>query len=356
MDGEEVDSGRDDDVSDDVVATEDDVGSGMVCATCVELEKVTAGGGGMTYKNHPVKRFHEMKTEWGFDQFLPLKTFKDSSKGYLVKDCCVFGAEVFVIKPSGKREVLSMLKKPANGFSTWKIQYFSKLDKNSNLYKTFTAGGRSWQIKVYPGGYGEAKGNSLSVYLGLADVRYWFTSFSFPYGFHEFMPLGDLHQVSKGYLLNDTLIVEAEFLTLSVSKRITRSKRDLPPTHCSLKIESFSLFLETKDEKYEGGVFEAGGYKCDASNGYLINYCCSFGAMISVIKPTRKWKLLSTVMKDFFKSDKSSCFSKAFTAGGFWRIKAYPKGNSEAKGDSPSVYLELVEAGILTLSVSKLFS
>ena len=85
-----------------------------------------------------------MKTEWGFDQFLPLKTFEDSSKGYLVKDCCVFGAEVFVIKPSGKREVLSMLKKPANGFSTWKIQYFSKLDKNSTLYKTFTAGGRSW--------------------------------------------------------------------------------------------------------------------------------------------------------------------------------------------------------------------
>ncbi|KAJ6320617.1 hypothetical protein OIU78_015912 [Salix suchowensis] len=49
-------------------------------------------------------------------------------------------------------------------------------------------------------------------------VRHWFTSSSFPYGFHKLMPLGDLHQVSKGYLLNDTLIVEAEFLTLSVSK------------------------------------------------------------------------------------------------------------------------------------------
>ncbi|KAJ6679374.1 hypothetical protein OIU79_019188 [Salix purpurea] len=148
-------------------------------------------------KNHPVKRFHEMKTEWGFDQFLPLKHSKT-----LLKDT------------SSRTAVFLELR----------------------------------EIKVYPGGYREEKGNSLSVYLGLADgdklppgkaiwaeyklrvmdqrrdkhvektVRYWFTSSSFPYGFHKFMPLGDLHQVSKGYLLNDTLIVEAEFLTLSVSK------------------------------------------------------------------------------------------------------------------------------------------
>jgi hypothetical protein len=32
------------------------------------------------------------------------------------------------------------------------------------------------------------------------------------------MPLGDLRDVSKGYVKNDTLIVEAEILTLSVSK------------------------------------------------------------------------------------------------------------------------------------------
>uniref|UniRef100_A0A6N2MSA9 MATH domain-containing protein n=1 Tax=Salix viminalis TaxID=40686 RepID=A0A6N2MSA9_SALVM len=297
-------------------------------------------------------------------------------KDTLSMTAVAFGAEVFVIRPTGKRELLSMVQKPANGSSTLKFEHFSKLDKNSPSSKVLTAGGRSWQIDVYPGGYGEGKGNSLTVYLGLVGrdrlppkkaiwaecklrvlnqrrgrgnhvehtVRHWFTSSSPPFGFHSFMPLGHL-QSSMGYLLNDTLIVEAEFLTLSHDPI---SERDLPPTHCSLKIESFSLFLETKDEKYEGGVFEAGGYKC--------NYCCTFGAMISVIKPTRKWELLSMVMKDFFKSDKSSCFSKAFTAGVFWRIKAYPKGNSEAKGDSPSIYLELVEAGILTLSVSKLFS
>jgi hypothetical protein len=91
-----------------------------------------------------VKRFHEMKTEWGFDQLLSLETFNDASKGYLFNDGCVFGAEIFVIKPTGKGELLSMVKKPANGSLTWKITAFSKLDRKSYLSKAFTAGGRSW--------------------------------------------------------------------------------------------------------------------------------------------------------------------------------------------------------------------
>lgn len=195
-----------------------------------------------------VKRFHEMKTEWGFDQLLSLETFNDASKGYLFNDGCVFGAEIFVIKPTGKGELLSMVKKPANGSLTWKIRDFSKLDRKSYLSKAFTAGGRSWRIDVSPEGYGDGKGNSLSVFLQLVDggklppkktvwVEYklrvldqrhgkhveekmsrWFTSSSHTRGFPKFMPLGDLREVSKGYVRNDTLIVEAEILTLSVSK------------------------------------------------------------------------------------------------------------------------------------------
>ena len=90
-----------------------------------------------------VKSFHEKKTERGFDQLLSLQTFNDASNGYLFNDCCVFGAEIFVIKPTGKGELLSMVKKPANGSLTWKIRAFSKLDRMS-YSKAFTAGGRSW--------------------------------------------------------------------------------------------------------------------------------------------------------------------------------------------------------------------
>ncbi|XP_011012207.1 PREDICTED: uncharacterized protein LOC105116508 [Populus euphratica] len=211
-----------------------------------------------------VKRFHEMTTEWGFDQLLSHETLNDASNGYLVKDCCVFGAEIFVIEPTGKWELLSMVKKPANGSLTWKIEDFSKLDKSSYLSKAFTAEAevepllsfvvnfgssrRFRRIDVSPKGNAEAKGDSLSVFLELVDggklppkktvwaecklrvldqrhdkhvektISRWLTSSNHTRGFRKFMPLGDLHEVSKGYVLNDTLIVEAEILTLSVSK------------------------------------------------------------------------------------------------------------------------------------------
>ncbi|VVA39563.1 PREDICTED: MATH [Prunus dulcis] len=44
------------------------------------------------------RRFHGMKLDWGFDQFLSLKAFTDTSNGFLMEDACVFGAEVFVRK------------------------------------------------------------------------------------------------------------------------------------------------------------------------------------------------------------------------------------------------------------------
>ncbi|KAK7844191.1 ubiquitin carboxyl-terminal hydrolase 12 [Quercus suber] len=46
-----------------------------------------------------IRRFHDIKMEWGFDKFLPLDSFNFLPNGYLVNDCCVFGAEVFVHEP-----------------------------------------------------------------------------------------------------------------------------------------------------------------------------------------------------------------------------------------------------------------
>ncbi|CAK7347806.1 unnamed protein product [Dovyalis caffra] len=132
-----------------------------------------------------------MKTEWGFHQWLSLETFNDASNGYLVDDCYVFGAKLFVIKPTGKWELVSMVKKAANASLTWKIEDFSELDKSFYFSKAFTVGER---------------------------MSFWMTSSGHTLGFHKFMPLGDLHEVSKGYIMNDTLIVEVEILTLSVSK------------------------------------------------------------------------------------------------------------------------------------------
>lgn len=88
-----------------------------------------------------------MKKEWGFAQLLPLETFKNSSNGYLVNDCCVFGAEVSVVNKTvytGNWESLSMVKKPMNDKFTWNIDNFSKLENGFYLSEAFSVGGINW--------------------------------------------------------------------------------------------------------------------------------------------------------------------------------------------------------------------
>eukprot|EP00258_Populus_trichocarpa_P046511 XP_024462530.1 ubiquitin carboxyl-terminal hydrolase 12 isoform X1 [Populus trichocarpa] len=42
------------------------------------------------------RRFHGLKLECGFDQFIKLSTFNDARYGFVLEDTCVLGAEVFV--------------------------------------------------------------------------------------------------------------------------------------------------------------------------------------------------------------------------------------------------------------------
>ena len=71
------------------------------------------------------RRFNGLKLEWRFDQFIPLKAFNDASNGYLVKDTCVFGAEVFVKERNiVKGECLSMEKYAYSSKYVWKVENF----------------------------------------------------------------------------------------------------------------------------------------------------------------------------------------------------------------------------------------
>ena len=91
------------------------------------------------------KRFHKEKHEWGFDEFISLKEFKGSPKGYLVDDTCVFGAEVFVKERIiQKGECLSMIKDAINYKTTWEINKFSKLGAKVCESKEFNAGDQKW--------------------------------------------------------------------------------------------------------------------------------------------------------------------------------------------------------------------
>ena len=91
-----------------------------------------------------VRRFHDIKTEWGFHKFLDLKSFEDFSQGYLVNDCCVFGAELFVHERNAKREFLTMIREPLNRTMTWKIENFLSLDKVTYYSRIFQVGDVKW--------------------------------------------------------------------------------------------------------------------------------------------------------------------------------------------------------------------
>ncbi|XP_031126955.1 ubiquitin carboxyl-terminal hydrolase 12-like [Ipomoea triloba] len=95
-----------------------------------------------------VRRFHYMKTQWGFDQLLPLSTFNNPSNGYLVNDTCAFGAEIFVINSNAtKRECLSMVKDPTTKTYTWRINNFaSEKDKLVIYFDEFTIEGSKWYL------------------------------------------------------------------------------------------------------------------------------------------------------------------------------------------------------------------
>ncbi|KAK7829853.1 ubiquitin carboxyl-terminal hydrolase 13, partial [Quercus suber] len=171
------------------------------------------------------------------DKFL---TIQDLSQGYLVNDCCVFGAELFVHERNAKREFLTMIKEPLNRTMPWKIEKFSSLDKVTYYSKIFQVG----DLLVHPKGIYNGESKVISLFLFCCDCvlpehkcfaefkirikdqinnenhvekteKHWFTTSSNEWGFSHFLPLKDLQDASKGLLMNDALIVEGEIIIIS---------------------------------------------------------------------------------------------------------------------------------------------
>ncbi|KAJ7950838.1 putative TRAF-like family protein [Quillaja saponaria] len=147
---------------------------------------------------------------------------------------------------TGKSECLSMVKEPNNGTYTWTIKPFSEVEnKNVHESELFVVGGKNWNIELYPKGDATEKGKSLSVFLRLVDLeslapnrklyaefkfrirrqfgknyettgKSWFGGSNISWGFSKTLSLADLKNVSKSYIYNDTLVVEVEFIVLSV--------------------------------------------------------------------------------------------------------------------------------------------
>ncbi|XP_027344833.1 ubiquitin carboxyl-terminal hydrolase 12-like isoform X3 [Abrus precatorius] len=129
---------------------------------------------------------------------------------------------------------------PPSSRFTWRIDNFSRLNTKKFYSEIFIVGGYKWRVLIFP------KGNNvdhLSMYLDVADsaslpygwsryaqfsltvvnqihnkycvrkdTQHQFNARESDWGFTSFMPLGELYDPSRGYLVNDTLIVEAEVL------------------------------------------------------------------------------------------------------------------------------------------------
>ncbi|CAI9774541.1 unnamed protein product [Fraxinus pennsylvanica] len=138
---------------------------------------------------------------------------------------------------------------------TWRIENFSRLIVKKKYSETFVVGGYKWRILVFP------KGNNndcLSVYLDVADsaglaygwsryaqfglsvinqlhTRYTirkdtqhnFNAQESDWGFTNFMPLTELYDPNRRYLVNDTCIIEANVsVCVTVSRPLYDSKKE----------------------------------------------------------------------------------------------------------------------------------
>ncbi|KAK8960741.1 hypothetical protein KSP40_PGU022838 [Platanthera guangdongensis] len=98
-------------------------------------------GGTLSKKGENLGQVHD---EMGFRNMIDLKTFKDSSNGYFMKDSCMFSVKIlqFVLVQT-PTECVHPMELVSHEYS-WKIENFSKLDKKSSHDKKFTTGDYLW--------------------------------------------------------------------------------------------------------------------------------------------------------------------------------------------------------------------
>ncbi|PKI37142.1 hypothetical protein CRG98_042477 [Punica granatum] len=140
-----------------------------------------------------------------------------------------------------------------SGKYSWRIDSFS-MKKNENNFRSeaFTVGGCEWRILIYPKGNRTGAQSHLSIYLEVADAAIlpdgWcrvaksvftlvnqesgvgstkiesrlnrFGAGTHNWGFEQFMPLAVLHDHTKGYVVNDTVVLEVEITLHEVAPPI----------------------------------------------------------------------------------------------------------------------------------------
>ncbi|KAI4319572.1 hypothetical protein MLD38_033157 [Melastoma candidum] len=227
--------------------------------------------------------FNARSVNWGFPKVAPLSEIHDRSKGYLVNDTLIVEVK-FESQPTGEHTVT------ARKFR-WKITNYSSLTAKIYFSPAFELGGGNWQLVIYPNGSGTEK-THLSLYLEVANsaslpegwtrkakfkllvvnqnsnsrsiLREAENEFKFgriSWGFTSMILLNDLRDSAKGFVVNNTLIVEAQFVLPEVP---AEGEQLLGDRKLTWKITNFSRLNAVK---YYSRIFAMGG-----SNWKLLIY------------------------------------------------------------------------------------
>jgi hypothetical protein len=192
-----------------------------------------------------VKRYNNATKELGYGQLIPQSTFYDGNDGYREQDTGTFGAEIYIVKPAQQKEKVTFISNPPDNVFTWKILHFSTLEDKVYQSNEFLVGDRYWKLGLNPKGglvpiflYAQGfKANAVvtttyaATNLRLKNQRssnhvttytaYWYL---IPSGLGlgvNTIPLSDVKDASKGYVVNDSIIIEVEMLTVSVTNIVS---------------------------------------------------------------------------------------------------------------------------------------
>ncbi|ANM68476.1 TRAF-like family protein [Arabidopsis thaliana] len=206
----------------------------------------------LTVTDGLVKRYNNAKKEWGFGQLIPRSTFYNANEGYLDQDTGSFGAEIFIVKPAQQQEKVTFISNPPNNVFTWKILRFSTLEDKFYYSDDFLVEDRYWRLGFNPKGDGGGRPHALPIFLfaqghkanavatntwGAVNLRLknqrstnhrqiysaaWYPIGSgYGVGVNNIILLADLNDASKGYLVNDAIIFEAEMVKVSITNIVS---------------------------------------------------------------------------------------------------------------------------------------
>ncbi|KAF8376841.1 hypothetical protein HHK36_031489 [Tetracentron sinense] len=167
-----------------------------------------------------------------------------------------------------------LVEDPPFTIFTWTITNFSSLNTKKHYSETFFVGGDKWRVCIFPKGNDV---NHLSMYLNFEDsenlpfgssryaqfslavvnqihnkytvrkdIHHQFNARESVWGVTLFMPLSELYDLGRGYLVNDTCIVEAKVAVRIMEYRTYDSKKDTGGV--GLKNQGATSYMNSKKE------------------------------------------------------------------------------------------------------------